>query len=96
MAKYTYLTKFGTIQTLTMEEVASINNITKRYYFPSWESMHNIKVDYVSKEESEFLKRYGLKTTIFNVGNLRKYGAVQIYPNDVKIALEHGAKDMRL
>ena len=82
--KRTYLTKNGTVELLHHKQIKA-----------SWLQMHNAQVDYVSKKEQDFLHKYGLKTTIFNVANLRKYGYVHLYPSFIKIVLNKGAVDKR-
>lgn len=81
----TFIFKDGTIRNGKLKTIGA-----------SWEEMHNLNVDKMRKEEHEFLTRYGLKTTIFNVSNLRKYGAIQLYPHNVETAIKHGAKDLRM
>ena len=80
----TYLTKAGTVRNMTHKEIGA-----------SWREMNEARVQYATKEEIEFLKNYGLKSTIFNVANLRKWGVVEISPHFVDVVLSFGAVDMR-
>lgn len=82
--KLTFLNRHGQVVNKTLKEVGT-----------TWERMNNVRVDYVTKEEKEYLERYGLQTTIFNVANLRKYGYVQLPAHYVMVVLQHGAVDMR-
>ncbi len=61
----------------------------------TWEKMNTLNVEQMTKEEKEYLERYGLRTTIFNVANLRTYGHVQLFPHYVAVCLAHGAVDKR-
>jgi len=42
----------------------------------TWAKVNNVHANHVYKEQGDFLKQYGLKTTIYNVGNLQKYGKI--------------------
>lgn len=59
----------------------------------SWMAINSYYVDRMTKEENEFLKKYGLRPTIFNVSNLREIG--HIYLTSVDFVLKCGAVDCR-
>jgi len=61
----------------------------------TWYGINKVRAKSLSKEESEFLKKYGLKSTIFNVANLRTYSHVHLPSYYIGVVLAHGAKDMR-
>jgi hypothetical protein len=98
---YTFITKEGDIRHLRLGDITRISdsgmhqNKGSGRIKASWQKMHDIHVEHMTKEEKLFLERYGLKTTIFNVANLREFGAVQLYDHDVQTAIEHGAADKR-
>jgi hypothetical protein len=78
--KRTYLNRYGQIVKISHKELGA-----------SWTQMNEAHVSSVTKEEKDYLEKYGLKTTIFNVANLRKYDHVYLTEHYVKVALEHGA-----
>ena len=82
--KNTYLNRKGEVVSLSFKEVGA-----------SWRQMNEARVDTAKKEEIEFLKKYGLKPTIFNVSNLRLFEHIHLYPHFVEVVLEHGAIDKR-
>jgi hypothetical protein len=81
----TYLTKQGEIRQLKHKDIGA-----------SWTDMNEAYVKYMTKEEGAFLEKYGLRPTIFNVANLRKFGVIHLPEGIIKTALEHGAMDRRL
>jgi hypothetical protein len=78
--KRTYLNKYGRIVKLSHKELGA-----------SWTQINEAQVKYMDKDEKEFLEKYGLKPTIFNVANLRKYGHIYLTEHDIKVVREHGA-----
>jgi hypothetical protein len=86
--RLTYLMRDGTVQIRTMKSI---------HKNMSWEKMNEITPLWnLSKEDNNFLIRYGLERTLFNVANLQYFGAIQLYPHFVKIVLDHGAIDQRI
>lgn len=90
---YTFLNRYGEVVNMRLNDIKSLRNGVKlgtydRMYF-------NYEYNYCSKEESIFLEKYGLKTTVFNVNNLREYGHVHLHPHFIEVVLKHGAVDKR-
>jgi len=79
-----YLNKYGEVVTKTFAELGTTWTKINMYYARS-----------VTKEEKEFLERYGLQTTIFNVANLREIGHVYLTNYYTGLVLKHGAIDKR-
>jgi len=79
-----YLNRNGEIVTRTFKQLNT-----------TWTKMNEYMVKYSTKEEVDFLKKYGLQPTIFNVANLRKLDHVYLTEHYVKVCLEHGAVDHR-
>jgi len=84
MTKMTYLNKNGEVVRKSFKDIGA-----------TWEKMNEARVDYATKQEVDYLKKYGLRPTIFNVSNLRKFGHVQLPEHYVNVVLNHGAKDKR-
>jgi len=56
----------------------------------NWIKVNEIKCNVCYKETKKFLDRYGLKPTIYNCGNLQKYGKIVLSkPIAEKIMKDH-------
>lgn len=80
----TYLTKNGEVRRLTFKEIGT-----------TWRKMNENYTNYATKEETEFLRHFGLEPTIFNISNLREYGVVHLTKHFVEVVLKNGAVDKR-
>jgi len=56
----------------------------------TWIKVNEVRADYCYKETADFLKKYGLKPTIYNVANYQKYGKI-VLPKPIakRIIREH-------
>lgn len=82
--KRAYLNRNGEVVLKSMKELGT-----------TWEKINNYQVSDMTKEEKNFLKKYGLKTTIFNVANLRRLGYIHLPKHYIGVVLKHGAVDRR-
>ena len=82
--KQNYLNKYGEVVTKTFKELGT-----------SWFKINNYRADTITKKEHEFLKKYGLKPTVFNVANLRELGHIHLTEHFVKVVLKNGGIDKR-
>ena len=90
MTKYTFINKHGMIKEMSFKEIKEKTGKTI-----TWADMNNIKADYFKKETKEFLDRYGLKHTIFNVANFQEWGHIQLYPHFQEVAIKNGARRVK-
>ena len=44
----------------------------------NWIKVNNVYTSHITREEKQFLEKYGLRPSIFNVANLRKFGKIVI------------------
>jgi len=61
----------------------------------NWYMLNHVTADSVSKSDFEFLKKYGLEPTIFNVGSLVEFRHIHLYPHFIEVVLSYGAIDKR-
>jgi len=75
--KYNFLTKYG--------ELKQGNSLNKLFDKMTWEKLNNLRPLYsFTKEQKEFLTKWGFDTTIFNVGILQNLGVVYLTNSDLK------------
>lgn len=58
----------------------------------TWAQMNGFWGHSCSKEDHEFLKRYGQRPTIFNIANLQKCDEVPLPPYYARLAIDNGAQ----
>jgi hypothetical protein len=74
--KYNFITKEG--------KILSCNKIEVFFSKMTWEKLHQLSVKgYFLKSESDFLKKYGLDSSLFNVACLQRIGAVPLTESDL-------------
>lgn len=82
MSKRYFLNKDGEVVKLHFRDIGT-----------SWVEMSTNYACVVTKDEMDFLDKYGLNATIFNVANLRSHGCIYLTPHYVNVVLKHGAID---
>jgi hypothetical protein len=82
--KQNYLNKYGEVVSKKFKDLGT-----------SWTKINMYNCSSMTKEEKEFLERYGLQPTIFNVANLRELGHIHLTEHFVKVVLKNGAIDKR-
>jgi len=69
----------------TTGEIKSYNNLFHIKKGLSWEILNNYKPLFKPNEDDfNFLKRYGLYPSVFNIGVLQHLNMVYLFPNDLK------------
>lgn len=78
--KLNILHKNGTLET---------GKTLKSLGIKTWNELNNVRTDEpLTREERDFFKQHGLKTTIFNVSCLKKYGFIQLSEEILKDVIE--------
>ena len=74
-------------------EIITTNNLSTIKKGLSWESLNHLKPIWAfKKEENNFLKKYGLKNSVWNIAVLQHIKMVYLFPYDLKRILERRYK----
>ena len=90
----TFLNRSGEVVNLTLKQLSIL--VGRKV---TWEKINNANLPdsavIDATIEVDFLNKYGLNSTIFNVANLRLFGHVQLPKYYIDVVLKQGATDRR-